>query len=82
MKTIAKFSFQTDADLAKSRLESAGIEVFTPDEVAGSWMLDGAAPMVVGIRLQVADQDVARALEILADTSAEGPASEAPSAQT
>ncbi len=66
MTTIAKFGNIQDADLARSRLESAGIEVFTPDDVGGSMML-GAMPLASGIRLQVDEKDAARALEILSE---------------
>lgn len=69
MTTIAKFGHIQDADLARTRLESAGIEVFTPDDVGGSMML-GAMPLAAGIRLQVDEKDAARALEILAEDSA------------
>lgn len=74
MTTIAKFGHIQDADLARSRLESAGIEVFTPDDVGGTMML-GAMPLVGGIRLQVDEKDAARALAILSESDS-GPGEE------
>lgn len=65
MTSIACFSNLSDADLAKSRLEAAGIPSFVPEESSAGWMLEGAAPIVTGVRLQVADADVARALDAL-----------------
>jgi hypothetical protein len=65
MTNIACFSNLSEADLAKSRLEAAGIASFVPEESSAGWMLEGAAPIVTGVRLQVADADVARALDAL-----------------
>ncbi len=65
MKTLATFSgFQT-ADLAKARLEAAGIPAFFPAEACDVWVL-GAAPIVGGVRLEVSDEDYDRAVEVLA----------------
>lgn len=67
MKTIAVYSRYIEADVARTRLEAAGIEVFFPDEATTSWMVDGAIPLVTGIRMQVAPEDEARAREVLAE---------------
>lgn len=67
MKTIAVFSRYIEADVARTRLESAGISVFFPDEATTSWMVDGACPLATGIRLQVAPEDEGRAREVLAE---------------
>lgn len=66
MKTIATFSGFQAADLARARLESAGITASYPSEACDVWVL-GAAPIVGGVRLEVADEDFDRALEILAE---------------
>jgi hypothetical protein len=60
MTTIATFGRQQDADLARSRIEAAGISVFTPDEAVGGF-LGYEGPLVAGVRLQVADVDATRA---------------------
>ncbi len=66
MVTIRTFSRVMDADLARMRLESAGIQSLLPDESINSWVL-GEGPLVGGVRLQVAEEDAARAQEILAE---------------
>ena len=71
MITIATFGRQQDADVARSRIEAAGISVFTPDEAVGGF-LGYEAPIVAGVRLQVADTDVQRATEILQEVPEEG----------
>lgn len=76
MITIATFGRQQDADLARSRIEAAGISVFTPDEAVGGF-LGYEGPLVAGVRLQVADTDAPRATEILQEVLKESP--EAPS---
>jgi len=64
MTTIATFGRQQDADFARSRIEAAGIAVFTPDEAVGGF-LGYEGPLVAGVRLQVADADATRATEVL-----------------
>jgi hypothetical protein len=64
MTTIATFGSPQAADFARTRLEAAGIEVFSPDDaVAGFLAYEN--PMVAGIRLQVAEDDVPRARTVL-----------------
>ncbi len=72
MTTIAVFGRFQDADLARTRLESAGIPTFYPDESTMSWMVEGALPLAQGVRLQVEEADVARALEVLAEPPERG----------
>lgn len=62
MTTIARFFNLMDAELAKVRLESAGIPVFLADEAA---MTSGYGPVTGGVRLQVREEDVERATEML-----------------
>jgi hypothetical protein len=68
MITIATFSRLQDADLARTRLEAAGIPTDFLSEASDVWVL-GAAPIVGGVRLQVEDADADRARELLADTA-------------
>lgn len=66
--TIATFTTAIVADLARTRLESEGIECFLADEYTGG---QPGSPYftVVGVRLQVRDTDAQRAIEILGDSS-------------
>lgn len=82
MTSIACFSNLSEADLAKSRLEAAGIASFVPEESSSGWMLEGAAPIVTGIRLQVADADVARALDALEVLPPQTGADDSPGAES
>ncbi len=62
--TIATFSMAVEADLARAKLESEGIECFLADEhtVTVNWLYSQA---VGGVKLQVRESDAQRALEIL-----------------
>ena len=60
--TVAEFTESMEAEMAKSRLESAGIESFLSGENA-RMMEPGLGPL----RLQVATEDEADARAILAD---------------
>lgn len=64
MITIATFDFLTDARIAMGRLQAEGIPCVLADEnlVQTDWLYSIA---VGGIKLQVAPEDVARALEVL-----------------
>jgi hypothetical protein len=66
--TIAAFHNEPEFLLARTRLESAGIECFAQDEnmlrIAG-WH----SHMLGGIKLQVRESDAADALAILRDTA-------------
>jgi hypothetical protein len=70
MVTIAKFSNLAEAKLAEGKLTSAGIAAFVCDENmhAINWHMGMAFG---GIRLQVPDSQLVRALEILDDFSTE-----------
>ena len=70
--TIAKFLSLGEAKLAQGKLVSAGISVFVCDENmhAMNWHMGMA---LGGIRLQVPDSQVVRALEVLDDFEPEEP---------
>ncbi len=63
--TIARFTEPLEADMARLRLQSAGIEVFLAGENAR--ILE---PGLGDLRLQVAAADEADARAVLADTGA------------
>lgn len=65
MVTIKTYDFITDAHIDRGRLEAEGIDAFLADEnlVQTDWLY---AITVGGIKLQVDEVQVARALEILA----------------
>lgn len=71
MTTIATFNKPEDAHLLRMRLEAGGIPAFIQDEniVQINWLVANA---VGGVRVQVADEDVAAARELLAAQDAEG----------
>ncbi len=62
--TIASFPQAIQAHIARSRLESEGIETFIRDEniVTLNWLYSNA---VGGVKLEVYEQDVPQALSIL-----------------
>ena len=64
METIARFSTLSEAYLKRSVLEACGIDAFIPDENTAqmNWMYIGA---MGGIRLQVPEESVKEAAEIL-----------------
>ena len=65
MTTVATFNKVEDAHLLRMRLENAGIPAVLQDEnlVQIDWLLANA---VGGVRVQVADEDVAAAHKLLA----------------
>ena len=69
LATVATFRSPVEANLARNRLEAAGIEAFLADEetVGMVWHLTNA---LGGIKLQVGDRDVEEALAILAESEA------------
>lgn len=71
MVTIAKFLNLGEAKLAQGKLTSAGITAFLCDENmhAMNWHMGMA---LGGIRLQVPDRQLVRALEVLDDFSPDG----------
>ncbi len=64
MKTIASYNNPMDAHLLRARLEGSGIAAYLRDEnmITLDWL---AANAVGGIRIDVADEDYDRALQIL-----------------
>ena len=70
MSTIAVFNKPEDAHLLRMRLEAGGIPAFIQDEniVQIHWLVANA---VGGVRVQVGDEDVAAARELLAAQDAE-----------
>jgi hypothetical protein len=71
LSTVTTFSTRAEADLAKERLESEGIQAFVMDEVTSGVMpyLTGA----VGIRVQVPTEQLEKAREVLGvETAPEG----------
>jgi predicted RNA-binding Zn-ribbon protein involved in translation (DUF1610 family) len=67
--TIANFDEPLEANLAKIKLESAGIECFLLGEnTAASWLL---SLVDRGVKLQVKESEAKRALEILGTKEAQ-----------
>jgi hypothetical protein len=62
MKTVAKCRDMQEAELLKSRLESAGIPAFVPDTL--SWY-DGLIMFMGGFRVQVSDEHAETARQLL-----------------
>lgn len=62
--TVATFGLPVDAHMARTQLESAGIKSQLADEhvVSANWFYGNA---VGGVRLQVAEAELARAREVL-----------------
>jgi len=77
LKTVATFIDLTQAQGARSALESAGVESFLRDENTGSidW---GLMPALGGLRLEVRSVDVERARQVLAPLLSEKQESEDP----
>ena len=69
MTTIATFNKPEDAHLLRMRLEAGGIAAFLRDENVAQlgWNI-----MTGGVRVQVADEDVSAARELLAAQEADG----------
>lgn len=74
MKTVASFSKPFEAHLLIARLEANGIRAFARDEnlVTLDWLYSNA---VGGVKIDVADEDYERALELL-ETDSPPPAPE------
>ncbi len=64
MRTVAAYAIPEDAYLAKARLEGSGVAATIRDDVTSSvyWMNANA---IGGLKVDVADEDYARALEVL-----------------
>ena len=65
MKTLATFSAPIEAHMLISRLEGNGIPAFLRDEhmVTLDWLASNA---IGGVKVDVADEDYDRALELIA----------------
>jgi hypothetical protein len=74
--TIASFTEPMEAEMARLRLQSAGIETFLSGENARI-LEPGLGPL----QLQVASEDEADARAILADPGADLPAADSPGPQ-
>ena len=70
LATIATYSFPYEAHIAKARLDAEGIPAFVADEqtINMQWLYSNA---MGGVRLQVPEQFVAQAAEILAEDHSE-----------
>ncbi len=64
--TVYRTFSPADAELAKSRLEAAGLQVFIADELSALSM-EGYSMTTGGIRVQVPDDVVEEAKLLLAD---------------
>jgi hypothetical protein len=64
LQTVATFSNLIVANMARNKLESAGIKAFLNDQemAGGLWHLSGA---LGGVKLQVAESDAERAVDVL-----------------
>lgn len=64
MITIARFDNPVTANIAKARLDAAGIPALLADEhtVSMNWLLSNA---IGGVRLQVPDEYAVRAMDLL-----------------
>ena len=71
MTTIGSFIRQPDAMLALSRLQAAGIQGFLFDEISLSVV--GAGTTAIPVRLEVADEDAAKAGRVLRGEDGAGP---------
>ena len=64
LKIVAAYSTPIEADIARNRLEAAGIEAFLGDDQTVGWLWHlGTA--LHGVKLLVAEPDLSRAAEIL-----------------
>lgn len=74
MTTIATFNKPEEAHLLRMRIEAGGFHAFIQDEnlVQIDWLLANA---VGGVRVQVADEDVAAVHDLLAAQDVAGDAS-------
>ena len=70
MITVASFSKPEEAHLLRLRLEAGGVPAFVQDEnmVQMDWMYSNA---IGGVRVQIAEEDVDRAKEILEEPGVE-----------
>jgi hypothetical protein len=71
MKTLAAFSKPIDAHMLIARLEGSGIAAFARDEnmVTLDWLASNA---IGGVKVDVADEDYERAVEIMNTPAGDG----------
>lgn len=67
--TLATFDTPIDAEIAKNKLEAAGVRAFLADE-ATVRMASYLGPAMGGVKLQVRDSDVELALSVLESDTA------------
>jgi len=80
LKTVASFATPIEADIARNHLEAAGIQAFLADDQTVGWLWHlGTA--LQGVKVLVAESDLARAIETL-QQSEEPPAAGAPPAES
>ena len=72
MVTVATFSKPEEAHLFRLRLEAGGVQAFVQDEhlVQMNWMFSNA---IGGVRVQILEEDIPLAKEILQDGAVELP---------
>ncbi len=73
MVTIKTYSDLDEALMAQAWLESNGVQSFIPDEMTASALPN--LGVFSGVRLQVDEEDEAKALDILETPPSESPAS-------
>jgi hypothetical protein len=66
--TVATFGFVHEAQIVRSQLEAKGITAYLPDEYAEGWELSRGGG---GVAVQVSENDVVRASQVLADLERE-----------
>ena len=72
MKQLACFSKAEDAHLLRARLEGSGIAAYVRDElmVSVDWLYSNA---IGGVKVDVADEDYDRAVEIMSAPTSDEP---------
>ena len=77
LKTVAAYPTPIEANLARNRLEAAGIQAFLGDDMTVGWLWHlGTA--LHGVKVLVAESDLSRATEILEKLKEPEPAEEPP----
>lgn len=65
LKTLATFATPIEADMVRNQLEASGVQAFLADDQTVGWLWHLGAPL--GVKVQVAESDLPRALKILED---------------
>lgn len=66
LKTLAAFATPIEADVVRNRLEASGVQAFLADEYTVGWLWHLGTGLR-GVKVQVAESDLRRALKILED---------------